>query len=225
MNLMMKAGLYVAALVALTTGCGSDPGTGTKTLYVEAQLASDGSSSGTNALITIRQGSSSGSIVSDATIVLTGDEGGRPAINAALSFLGIYTASGFAWEPGWRLHVTRGTDELEAYLVVPGLTTITNPTTGQVYDHTTNAPLVVRWRDDLGHAADQVTVDANRGDYDAQLRAGDAFERDIPASAWSQSYSDERVTVTRENLLNLAGGVAGSVLKARTTTNVSFAVQ
>ncbi len=225
MNLVTKALLFAGALVALATGCGSDPGSGTKTLYVDAQLESDGSSNGTKATISVRQGSGNGSVVSDASVVLIGDKGGRPALDSSFSWLGVYTAIGFAWEPGWRLQITRGADKLEAYIVVPGLTTITNPTPGQIFDHTANAPLAVKWTDDLGRSADQVTVDVDHGNYDNQLRADDPGARDIPSSTWTQSEPQERIKVTRENLLNLAGGVAGSVFKARTSAEVDFAVQ
>jgi len=225
MNLVTKALLLAGALAALATGCGSDPGSGTKTLYVDATLESDGSTGGTRATLWVRQGSSNGAFVSDASIVLVGDKGGRPPVDSALSGLGLYTAREFAWEPGWRLQITRGADKLEAYIVAPGLTTITNPMPGQIFDHTANSALAVRWRDELGRSAEQVTVDVDHGAYDNQLRADDPGQRDIPSTAWTQSFAQESVRVTRENLLNLAGGVAGSVLKARTSARVDFAVQ
>lgn len=225
MSLVTRALVFVGALAVLTAGCGSDPGSGTKTLYVDAQMESDGSSNGTRATIEVRQGSSGGSVVSDAVVVLVGDKGGRPPLDNGQSFLGIYTAIGFAWEPGWRLQITRGADKLEAFIVAPGLTSITHPLPGQIFDHTANASLPVRWKDDVGRWADQVTVDADHGDYNDQLRADDPGERAIPSTAWTQPYAQERITVTRENLLNLAGGAAGSVFKARTSANVNFAVQ
>ncbi len=225
MNLVTKALLFAGALAALTAGCGSDPGSGTKTLYVDAQLESDGSSDGTRATIWIHQGSSNGAVVKDASVVLIGDKGGRPALDNSYSLLGVYTAIGFAWEPGWRLQVIRGADKLEAYIVSPGLTTITNPLPGSVFDHTANAALAVKWKDDLGRSADQVTVDTEHGNYNNQVRADDPGERDIPSTEWTQSYAQERIKVTRENLLNLAGGAAGSTLKARTSASVEFAVQ
>lgn len=216
----------IASLLLVLTGCGgSDPGGGTKTLYIEANAVSDGSANGTSLSVVIRSGSSNGNFVQDAQVTMIGDKGSNYTLDFAGIFgIGGYGKSGFAWEPGWRLKIVRGADRAEGYLSAPGLTTITNPTASTTYNHTDQQPLTVRWRDESGKSAQTVEVKLKNARYD-QVRSEDRGAYDIPVGTWGQASSDEQLTVTRTNSVALAGGVDGSVFKASTTASVRFQVQ
>lgn len=216
----------VGAVGVAMSGCGSDPGSGTETLFVTASARSDGSSGGTELAVTVRQGSSSGTCLEDATVIMTGDKGTEHALTywGLGGCIGYYRKTDIAWEPGWRLRITRGADKLDAYIQAPGLTTITDPTAGFIFGRAAQQPLHVKWKDESGRTAQQVEVRLNHGDYNQNL-SEDPGNRDIPYTAWGQAESQETVRVLRKNAINLNGGVAGSTFEAWTEDEVEFQVQ
>jgi len=219
-------GLAVGALAAALAGCGSDPGSGTETLFVEATASTDGSSNGTSLYVVVRDTSASGPVVTDAVVTMTGDRGtvhALPAVNFLGAHLG-YLKTDLAWEAGWRLRVERGADKLEAYLQAPGITTITEPTPGQIFGRAAQQPLRVRWRDESGRSAERVEIGLSQADYETS-RPEDPGSHEIPYTTWTQAEQEERVTVVRTNDLNLAGGISGSTFKAVSTARVNFEVQ
>ncbi|HLL55216.1 MAG TPA: hypothetical protein VK447_16790 [Myxococcaceae bacterium] len=217
--------LLSAALLALAGCAGSDPGSGSKTLFVDAVAQSDGSFNGTTFVVTVRQSANNGDYINDAQVTVISDKGTEYLLPWVGIFgIGSYAKSGIAWEPGWRLRIVRGTDKLEGYVLAPGLTTITQPTAAAPFERSKGQPLLVQWRDEGGRTAETVQVRLSRAGYD-QIRAEDRGSFEIPVGTWSQAYSDERLRVIRTTDTILAGGVDGSTFKAITTAEVRFAVQ
>ncbi len=226
MSSHLMKGLAVSALAAALAGCGSDTGSGTETLYVEATASTDGSSNGTQLFVLVRDNSANGPTINDATVTMVGDRGTEHALAAInLGDLNLgYMKRDLAWEPGWRLRVERGADKLEAFLVAPGLTTLTEPTPGQVFGRAAQQNLRVRWRDESGRSAERVEISLDKADYDTS-RPEDPGSHEIPYSTWTQAEQEERVTITRTNDINLAGGISGSTFKAVSSGRVDFVVQ
>lgn len=219
---MRRACLIMIA--CLGAACGSDPGTGTGTLFVDAVARTDGSTQGTSLTVLIRQGSSSGELISDAVVEVTGDRGSVHVLPySGFSFAGSYNKSDIAWEPGWRLHIQRGADELEAYLQAPGTTTITRPDPGEVFNRALGEPLRVEWSDDAGRRAEVVEVRLQQGAYE-RASTEDPGHREIPPGTWSEA-TQETVFVERINDLPLEGGASGSLFKAISEATLTFSVQ
>lgn len=221
---MMKSILGVLAGAVLLTACGgSDPGSGTQTLYVEATASSDGSSDGTSLLVVVRDGSSSGAFIQDATVTLTGDRG--TAYTPA--FVGIFGVGGYYknainWEGGWRLRIVRGNDNMEAYVAGPGLTDITAPQANSTFTKANAQSLVVQWKDEMGRAMPNASVKFRRANVDRTTQDTGSFTVD---SSTLVAATDERITVTRWTELSLKGGVTGSTFKAQTTAELPIIVQ
>lgn len=214
----------ITLVAAFVAGCGSDPGSGTGTLFVDAVARTDGSTQGTSLAVVVRQGSSSGELISDAAVELEGDRGSLHALPySGFSFAGSYSKSGIAWEPGWRLRIRRGADELEAYLQAPGVTTITRPEPGSSFNRGVGEPLRVEWTDDAGRRAEVVEVRLEQAGYERAMTE-DPGHREIPAGTWTED-TEETVRVLRTNDLTLEGGASGSVFRAISEAQVSFTVQ
>jgi len=213
----------VAGAVLLTACGGSDPGSGTQTLYVEATATSDGSSDGTSLLVVVRDGSSSGSFIQDAQVTLIGDRGTTyaPAF-VGIFGLGGYYKNGINWEGGWRLRIVRGNDNMEAYVAGPGLTDITAPAENSTFDRAAAQSLVVAWKDEMGRAMPNASVKFRRANVDRTTQDTGSFPVD---SATLVAATDERITVTRWTELSLKGGVTGSSFKAQTTVERNIIVQ
>lgn len=225
---MLKRNLVVGLVAALAMACGgSDPGTGTKTLFVTSMLFSDGSPGNTGISVQVREGHANGAIIDDAVVLLT-PQGGNE-IPIPYVFLQNFKNE-FAWARSYRLKVTRGNDRLEAVVEPPGLTTVTAPATGSVYDRASNAPLRVTWSDSFDRRAQTVTIELDDGQFTSNsqeiLTNGDQLHYDIPSTSWTSPTTSEQVRVTRQSSLPLAGGAAGSVLNAETTHRTGdFTVQ
>jgi hypothetical protein len=221
---MIKSTLGVLAGAVLLTACGgSDTGSGTQTLYVEATASSDGSSNGTSLLVVVRDGSASGDFIQDATVTLIGDRG----TTYTPGFVGVFGVGGYYknainWEGGWRLRIQRGNDNMEAYIAGPGLTDITAPTPNSTFMKSAAQNLVVQWRDENGRAMPNANVKFRRAPIDRTVQDTGSFTADfnelVPAT-------DERVTITRWTELALKGGVTGSNFKAQTVDELNFIVQ
>jgi len=213
----------LAAAVLLAACGGSDPGSGTQTLYVTATAESDGSSDGTRLLVVVRQGGSNGAFVDNATVTVIGDRG----TNHTLPFVGIFGLGGYyknaiSWEGGWRLRIVRGSDNLEAYIAGPGLTTITAPTANGTFAKAAAQNLVVQWRDDMGRSMPNAEVRFRRADIQRITTDNGAYSMDynllVPAN-------DEEIAVRRWTELTLKGGATGSTFRAQTTAEIPLVVQ
>lgn len=222
----MRLRLCLGSLcVLLLAACGgSDPGAGTQTFYVEATAESDGSTDGTFLQALVRQGSSSGDYVTDATVEVIGEKGTSHVLPfIGLFGVGVYRQNNFVWEAGWRLRVTRGQDRVEAYLNAPGITTLLEPAAGSTYNRAAGTPLVVRWKDESGHSAQTFSVEAQRANYSI-ARAEDPGLVQLEATRLVAS-TDERITLERSSEVKLNGGVVGSTFKATTKTSVRLIIQ
>ena len=227
----MRSALVVGlgAVAALGAACGgSNPGGGTKNLYVEVQAVSDGSSDGTWMAVQIRDGSSSGPLVQDATVQIRGDKTGELYLPWQGVSWGGWTAGAYAkgnllWDTGWALNIKRGNDGLDGYLQAPGHTVITQPIANTTFSLANAQPLLVKWEDDMGHRAEAVTVELHQSQFVRQL-SEDPLQLSIPVNNL-QGPTDERVEVTRTNEVNLAGGTPGSVFRASTHHSIQFRVE
>lgn len=225
----MRAAILCVALFSLTVACGgTSPGGGTKTLFVKAQAQSDGSSDGSWMALEIRDGSSSGSLITDAVVVLRGDKTGEftlpwQGVNWGDFKAGSYFKSGLAWDSGWSLEVRRGNDRLDARLEAPGMTVITEPIGGTTYRRVDGVPLTVKWKDDSGHRAMRVRVTLDKAGFDRTLTEDPVLLAIEPNLLTAEDK--EKVRVERWNEVELAGGTAGSSFKVETHHQIEFRVE
>ena len=227
MQNLSKSFVFIAMLALVGCG-GSNPGGGTKTLFVKATAHSDGSTDGSWLGIEVRDGSESGSLITDAVVTVRGDKEGEfnlpwSGINWGGFKAGLYLKDKMAWDQGWSISVKRGNDNLDAYLVAPGVTTITEPIDGTVFRRGDGQPFTLKWKDGEGRHSDSVKIDFNKADADVDLDE-DPMERQIEANRLTAT-NNETVTVTRSNTIDLAGGTPGSRFTAETTHHISFVVE
>lgn len=224
-SFVMKA-FAGAALALVMAGCGSDAGSGTETLFVDAEAFSDGSADGTWLRVVVRQGGSNGAMLDDAKVTLTAGDGTVHELPYVDVFGIAYFKNNLAWDPSWRLRIERGTaDKLEARIEGPGLTRITQPAPGSLYQRSSGTDLVVKWADDDGKRAGAVIVDLEGQPYEDQIVNEDPLERKIPASSITTVNDSARLRVDRRTTLNLAGGVAGSTFTATTRDEIDINIQ
>lgn len=216
---MSKRNLIVGALALLATACGgSDPGSGTKTLFVRAALHSDGSPGNSYIGVVVREGHANAQVIQDAVVLLT-PEGGH---ETSVPFMFIQNFKNeIVWARSYRLKISRGNDRLEAVIQPPGLTTITAPARGAVYERASGTPLKVTWTDSFDRRAQKVELELDDGRFASNsssvLTDKDNLTYDIPPTAWTQATNGERIRVRRSVSLGLAGGAPGSELTAETT--------
>ncbi len=221
--------VVVGSLVSLSACGGSNPGGGTKTLFVKAQAQSDGSTDGTSLAVEVRQGTSDGQLITDAVVTVKGNKTGEfslpwEGVSWGSFRLGAYRKSQATWDTGWRLSVKRGTDALDAYVEAPGITTITNPIGGTTFRRADGKPLLVQWKDSDGRRAQVVTIDFDKADGADTSLAEDRLEHSIEQNRLVVD-DKERVEVRRKNEIQLAGGTPGSIFSATTEHRIEFRVE
>jgi hypothetical protein len=217
----MSRMLTLSAL--LVTACGlTSPGSGSRTLFVEASLSSDGSTPGSRIRVTVRSGSSSGEPVNNAEVAIRGGSLGRTLVPLE-SQSGRYRLEGFSWVEGFRLEVVRGTDVLEGSIDAPGATLISDPISDSTYRRADGLPLVIRWQDARHASAAKTQVHLSKAKVERDIPPG-IFEMRIEPNQL-RAEDKEEVTVTRTNEVALAGGVAGSILSATTEHHIEFRVE
>jgi len=225
----MRTLFQTLAAMTLLAGCGSSPGGGTRTLYVKAEAWSDGSSDGTWISVEVRQGSSDGTLLNDATVSMHGSKSGDFSLPwQGISFgnfrAGSYHKGQMAWDSGFQISVKRGNDALDAYLEVPGITTITNPLGGTTFRRADGQPLMVKWKDDVNHVAQKVTVTFDHSDGATSILNADPLQLQVDPNRLVAA-SPENIEVRRENTVNLAGGVSGSSFTATTRHRIDFNIE
>lgn len=220
----------IVSLTASLAACGgSNPGSGTQTLFVSALAQSDGSSNGSFMAVEVREGHSEGTLISDAVVTIEGDESGEFNLGwTGANFwgfkFGAYTKENLAWDTGWRLNVKRGEDHLDAYLVAPGQTTITAPLGGTTYMRSSGEPLVVQWKDGEGRQADVASVRFKTSEQANREFANDPMEYEVEPNHL-QPDDDERIEVERRNEVKLEGGTPGSLFRAITRHRIEFRIE
>lgn len=225
----MRSLFLTVLATTLLAGCGSNPGGGTRSLYVKAEAWSDGSTDGTWISVEVRDGSSNGTILNDATVSMHGNRSGDFNLPwEGVSFgnfrAGSYHKGSMAWDSGFQISVKRGNDALDGYLEVPGVTTIVNPLGGTTFRRADGQPLVVKWKDDVSHVAQKVTVTFDHADAANSILNQDPLQLPVDPNRLVAA-SPERVEVRRENTVNLAGGVAGSSFTGTTRHRIDFNVE
>lgn len=218
--------LALSALLLAACG-GSDPGSGTQTLYVEAEAHQNGEGNHASIAVSVLEGSSSGDVISNAVVTVRdadGNEYGLPWEGVQIGGwkAGAYQIKDIDWSPGWRLEVRRGDDGLEAALDAPGTTRITAPAPGSTVHKSDAAGLEVVWEDGSGKGADHVRVDLKKADYDRTLDQDDHHLIIDPGALVVEDK--EEVRVRRWAEINLAGGTAGSYFRAMTEDSVELHV-
>jgi hypothetical protein len=223
---MMRATLVVVAF-ALTACGGTNPGWGSQTLFVNARLSSDGSTDGTSARVEVRQGSPTGAVVPDATVTLRGDR----LASRTLTFRanagngGAYVTDGFAWDTNFVLDVKHGDDTLVGSLDPPGASIITAPIAGTTFRRANAIALTIEWKDDIGRRADSTQLTLEKAKVDRRWSNGaEPFHVEIEPSALVAT-DRERINLERTSEVKLAGGTAGSVLRATTSHRIEFTVE
>lgn len=212
----MTRSLIVSTLTAaLLSACG-----GTGTLFVTARFSSDGSTPSSRARVTVREAASTGALVTDAQVFVTGSKMPRTSIAFAMNSMD-YRADGFGWDESLRLEVVRGTDTLEATVRSPGFSVITAPTQDGTVVKANG--LLVTWRDAGNVAADIARVRLEVADVDVTL-ADDKFQYRIGADPLVVT-GRENVSLERSNEVAPEGGAPGSVITATTHHNISFVVE
>lgn len=204
----------LSALLLLLAGCGvTSTGTGTGTLYVEA--TSKGKPDSTELEVIVRR---AGEAVMGANVYVEDVEGAVAA--RSLEPKGkAYEGRFPGYVRGMRLKVTAGEDELEAALEGPSAHLITNPPAGGLVLRGTAEILTIEWSAE--GPADRVRIDAEA--LDEVLVEGDPGEYALPLAGLKDG--DQKVEVRRETSVDLAGGVAGSVWRARYEVDNRFTLK
>lgn len=210
-------------LAVLASSCGlTSPGGGTGTFFVTARLTSDGSTAGSRARVTVRRGSSTGDLVKDAEVAIRGGALGRTLVPYD-DQRDQYRLESFTWVEGFRLEIIRGNELLDGAIEAPGATLITEPISDSTYRRAAGPPLLIRWRDGRNASASSTRLRLDKANIDRSIPAGVSEVRIDPNEL---SVSDkEKVRLERSNEVNLAGGVAGSVLSASTEHEIEFRVE
>ncbi len=218
----MTRPLTLLSLVLLSACGATNPGGGTRTLHVVARFESNGSTPGTWARVTVRQGSGNGDHVANAEVALRGGRLGRQVLafddNARQ-----YRLDDFAWDDALRLEVSRGEDFLDGAIEAPGFTVITRPVAGTTYRRADGPPLVVEWSDSMNRRAARVQVRLDKAGIDTTLPQDGLELRVEPGEL--KVDDKEKVRVERSNQVDLAGGLPGSQLSATTTHSIEFRVE
>lgn len=217
---MARALLVTLAILASSCGLTS-PGGGTGTLFVTARLTSDGSTAGSNARVTVRAGSATGELVTNAEVAIQGGALGRTIIPYDAG-KDQYRLDSFTWVEGFRLEVLRGQDLLDGSIEAPGATVITEPVAGTTYRRA-DGPLRIQWRDSRGAGARSTQLRLDKAKIDRSIAEGVIVFDIDPADLVVDDK--EQIRIERRNEVSLAGGAAGSVLSAGTQHEIEFRVE
>jgi hypothetical protein len=197
---------------------GSDPGSGTQTLFAGIELDLSALAGGGTPLseltVALTRETLAGASVSGASVRLTAPDGVTVTATEAAATPGSYGASGFAWEPSWHVQIGAGSDQLEFTIAPPGATTITSPTQGA---SVAPGPVALQWTDAWGAQAQSVWAECCG---DPIVKLTDSGSGTIPVEA-----PGGEVTVYRQNALVPSGAAPGSLATAETSYGVYLQAQ
>jgi hypothetical protein len=212
--------LMLAALLACGDSTGpatsrNDPGTGSSTLRVTADIDANDQPDGsfnTDFEVTVRDGA--GSRVSGATVSVDNALLGSVALAETSPGSGDYAATRSSFPSGdFRLTVVRGTDNVRnAVLGGPGVQQILTPAANAAV--TAGQPLTVRWSVPSRAQAAQVET----RDFDSAVLP-DTGAVVIPGTG-NPAATNQRIRVYRYNEVSLAGGLPGSRLRVTVRNSV-----
>ncbi len=203
-----------AVLLACGDGTGpavdrNDPGTGTGTLSVIADIHGEDIVGGLETVMDVQVRDGQGAPVSGATVTIDNGTTGTTTLFETGPGSGDYTATinGFA-DGDYTLNVVADTDRVENVRVGGiGVHTIDNPLLTDTVP--ANQPLLVMW----SRPSESFRADVESREYQAEDIL-DSGSHTIPAGD-VRARSDERIRITRVNEVSMAGGLAGSRLQLR----------
>ncbi len=210
---------YISALVLALAGCGSrtDPGRGTKVL--EAQIEVSGREDSTSIELALQ---ARGNPVLGANVVFTDVDSGEQ-YTAEMQSAGNYRSTIMGYPLALRVRIVSADDFLEAQLESPAPHSITQPPNDSIVRGVDGAGqpfefLVVRWS---GESAQKATVHPE-GSMELPQET-DIGAAEIPLA--NLSNGDQRVGVTRQTSVNLAGGAPGSQMRTRYRVDNRFTLE
>jgi hypothetical protein len=214
--LSCSGGASPAAIVGPT-----DPGTGTATLTIDANVSADESTNdarvatqfGTDFTVNITK---AGAVISAATVTI-GSAGGSVTL-AETATPGTYAGTQAGYHQTYTLDVVAGADNVRGVrLVGPAFHTISSPTEGATYP--AGQPITVNW---APGGAPEATVETRSM---PETTTNDSGTFTVGASFLAGEpgrVEDERVRVRRASRTPLAGGAAGSDLSVTVRNQVEL---
>lgn len=202
--------VFASALVcAGCGGTGNDPGDGSHTLEVHANV--DIHDGGADFQVTVRRGAQD---VSDATVVMTSGAGKAPL---SADPKGHYHGNQSGASSYYAIDVKAGNDWLNGSVAAPDPAPVTSPDPTKAFDpHAApNGSVVLVW---AGTTAGTVRVTTK----DYHWQGLDKGQLTIPATEFKDDHQD--VNVQRTIQVPLAGGTSGSTLSAGVDTQTTLAV-
>jgi hypothetical protein len=185
----------------------NDPGTGSKTMLVTADIEGQDVSGGFVTAFDVRLRDALGNPISGATVSVGNTALGTVNLLEFSAGSGDYQATVNSFASGdYRLSVVRGSDNVQG-VVVGGISAhlISSPAANATV--AANQPLTVTWT----RPSEAVAVDLETRDFVAD-GIPDAASYTIPGGS-NPARPDQRIRVWRYNQVDIAGGLFGSRLK------------
>ncbi|HXF95152.1 MAG TPA: hypothetical protein VNI61_03510 [Gemmatimonadales bacterium] len=221
-----KTAVWLGAVLVGIAACGdgtgpatsrNNPGTGTNSLRVTANIEADDDAAAVGGFVTtyeaiVRDGL--GNPVSGATVTISNPSLGTLTLPESSPGSGDYLMTGNGFPSGdFRLSVVRGTDNVrDVVLGGPGVHSITAPRANAT--DTAGTTLNVRWTvPSRAQAAEVETRDFG------PLTLPDTGAYNVPG-ADNPARPDQRVRVYRYNEVSMAGGLPGSRLRVKVRKTV-----
>jgi hypothetical protein len=221
--------ILIANLIAfLLIGCGGseDPGTGTKTLKVVADIEAreqiPNASNANDFDVTIEVLVTKDSLpVTNALVVVTLDGDEELLLDEGELLKGRYTTSLVGYPTSVELDVESGDDNVkDAVVLCPDIHVFTNPTSGQVVP--ANQDLEVLWERE--ERADAAELESRK---EGKLEIDDTGSFILDATHFPgkpDKQEDDHITLWRTQRVGLEGGVGGSELSVMVRNRVEFLV-
>jgi hypothetical protein len=224
----MKKILIANLVASLLIGCGGseDPGTGTNTLKVVANVEAREqipNASGANDFdVTFEVWvTRDGQQVSDALVVITLDGDEELLLDQGEILEGRYTGSRVGYPTSVELDVESGEDNVkDAVVLCPDIHVFINPTSGQVVP--AGQDLEVRWARE--ERADAAELESRK---EGKLEIDDTGSYILDATHFPgkpDKQEDDHITLWRTQRVGLEGGVGGSELSVMVRNRVEFLV-
>lgn len=208
----------------LDPGAGDDPGTGSSTLLIDADIhaehqvdnASSATDFDTEMEVTIEK---NGQAVTTGTVTVTSAGG---TVELAYDTDGRWRATQGGYHEVYELSVTSGDDFVEGVRVDgPALHYFTTPTAGATVDST--VPLEVVWA--AGEAADTATIETKESD---RITIADTRAYTLAAGSLKSKETEteeEELRLDRSARISLGGAVGGSELRVQISNRIDLVVE
>lgn len=219
-----RSALPIALLAAVAVACHdgatapavsrNNPGTGTQTLSVTADIDATNVPGGmsTDYTVTVRDGL--GNPVSGATVTISNPSLGTLTLAETAAGSGTYYNTKLDFPAGdFRLDLVRGTDNVHGVILGgPDVHTITSPVAGSVA--TSGQPLTVKWT--VPTRAKAATLETK--DFGPLALPDTGIY--VIAGANNPPNNSQRVRVSRYNEVDIAGALPGSRLRVTVENTV-----